>query len=185
MPHMPTVSISDYLNQERVGDTRHEYISGHVFAMSDSSELHNTVVGELFASIYARLPDDCRAFMSDMKVKVEISGNTFFYYPDIVVSRGPNKGNQYYRSNPRLIVEVLSSSTRRTDLGEKLLNYSQVPSLLEYVIVHHDNPHVHVYRRSNGWQDEHFFLEDAFRLDSVALKMVVDKIYRKVRFDVG
>lgn len=184
MPHTPTVSISDYLNQERVGDTRHEYLSGHVFAMGDSSELHNTVAGELFASIYAQLPDECRAFMSDMKVKVEVGDNTFFYYPDIVVACGPNERNQCYRSNPRLIVEVLSPSTRRTDLGEKLLNYSQTPSLLEYVIVHQDNPHVHVYRRGNGWQEEHFFSGDTFRLESVDLEMTVDKVYRKVGLDV-
>ena len=179
------VSVDDYLNQEREGDTRHEYMNGYVYAMSGASEMHNAVAAELFASIYAQLPDECRAFMSDMKVKVEISDNTFFYYPDIVVACGSNEGNQYYRTNPRLIVEVLSPSTRRTDLGEKLLNYSQIPSLLEYVIVHQDNPHVHLYRRGNGWQEEHFFSGDTFRLESVDLEMTVDKVYRKVRHEVG
>lgn len=188
MPHAiqyKLTSVADYLEQEQLGDTRHEYIDGDVYAMSGASELHNAVTAELFASIYAQIPDECRAFIADMKVKVEINDKIFFYYPDIVVACGPNDGNQYFRTNPQLLVEVLSPSTRRTDLGEKLLNYSQIPSLMEYVIVHQDNPHVQVYRRRNGWQAEHFFSGDTFKLESVALEMTVDKIYRKVRREVG
>lgn len=41
----------------------------------------------------------------------------------------------YYRTNPLLIVEVLSQSTRRTDLKEKLDSYSRIDTLLEYVVV--------------------------------------------------
>ena len=178
-------SIDDYLNEERLDDRRHEYIKGYVCAMSGANELHNAVAAELFTSVYEQLPDECRAFVADMKVKIEVSNNTFFYYPDIVVACGSNDGNQYFRTNTRLLVEELSPSARRTDLGEKLLNYSQIPSLLEYVIVHQDNPHVHIYRRGNGWQAEHFFSGDTFRLESVGLEMTVDKIYRKVRSEVG
>ncbi|HPY40573.1 MAG TPA: Uma2 family endonuclease [Thiolinea sp.] len=177
--------FADYLEAERDGSTRHEYLDGEIYAMSGASELHNAVNAELFAAIYAQLPDECRAFMSDMKLKVEHDNKLFAYYPDIMVACGANEGDPYIRTNPLLLVEVLSPSTRRTDLTEKLMNYSYIPSLLEYVVVHQDNPHVQIYRRRNAWQVEHFFAGDEFSLESIALTMCVERIYRKVRKEVG
>ncbi|MEZ5454318.1 MAG: Uma2 family endonuclease [Thiothrix sp.] len=179
------ISFADYLDGERDGEVRHEYVDGYIYAMSGASELHNAVNAELFASIYLHLPDECRAFMSDMKLKIEHDDKIFTYYPDIMVACGPNEGDQYFRSNPILLVEVLSPSTRRTDLTEKLINYSKIPGLLEYVIVHQDNPHVHIHRRRTGWQVEHFFAGDTFTLESIGFSMSVEAIYRKVRKEVG
>lgn len=178
-------AFADYLEAERDGVTRHEYLNGEIYAMSGASELHNAVNAELFAAIYACLADECRAFMSDMKLKVEHDNKLFAYYPDIMVACGTNEGDQYLRTNPLLLVEVLSPSTRRTDLTEKLMNYSFIPSLLEYVVVHQDNPHVQIYRRRNAWQAEHFVAGDEFSLESIGLTMSVERIYRKVRREVG
>lgn len=174
-----------YLEAERDGMIRHEYLDGEIYAMSGASELHNAVSAELFAAIYARLPDECRAFMSDMKLKVEQDNKFFAYYPDIMVACGANEGDPYVRTNPLLLVEVLSPSTRRTDLTEKLMSYSHIPSLLEYIVVHQDNPHVQIYRRRQAWQGEHFFAGDTFSLESIRLVMSVEQIYRKVRKEVG
>lgn len=179
------ITFANYLSGECDGDMRHEYIDGDIYAMSVASELHNVVNAELFASLYPRLADDCRAFMSDMKVKVEIGEKTFAYYPDMMVACGENEDSPYYRTNPVLLVEVLSPSTRRTDLTEKLAHYTQIPSLLEYIIVHPDNPHVVIYRRGNGWQPEHFFAGDSFSLESVPAVLEVEALYRKIRKEVG
>lgn len=126
------IDLTTYLENERDGHLRHEYIDGQIYAMSGASELHNVVNAELFAAIYARLPIECRAFMSDMKVKIAYNDKIFIYYPDIMVACGTNEGDQYLRTNPILLVEVLSPSTRRIDLTEKLANYSNIPSLMEY-----------------------------------------------------
>ncbi|TXH63236.1 MAG: Uma2 family endonuclease [Thiothrix sp.] len=174
-----------YLEAERDGMIRHEYLDGEIYAMSGASELHNAVNAELFAAIYAHLPDECRAFMSDMKLKVEQDNKRFAYYPDIMVACGANEGDPYIRTNPLLLVEVLLPSTRRTDLTEKRMNYSYIPSLLEYVVVHQDNPHMQIYRRRKAWQVEHVFAGDEFSLESIGLVLPVEQIYRKVRKEVG
>ena len=178
-------SFADYLFGERDGEQRHEYLDGEIYAMSGASELHNTVNAELFASLYPHLPDECRAFMSDMKVKIEIATKIYGYYPDIMVACGENEEDPYYRTNPVLLVEVLSPSTRRIDLTEKLAHYTQISSLLEYVIVHPDNPHIMIYRRRNGWRLEHFYAEETFTLDALAVELEVEGIYKKVRKEVG
>lgn len=112
---MKRISLDDYLLGEHDGVVRHEYVDGYIYAMSGASELHNVVNAELFAALYAHLPDECRAFMSDMKLKVQVNDKLFFYYPDIMVACGTNDNDPYTRSNPLLLVEVLSPSTQRTD----------------------------------------------------------------------
>jgi Uma2 family endonuclease len=60
-----------------------------------------------------------------------------FYYPDVsVICREPGV-EQWVASNPSLVVEVTSPSTRATDRREKLSNYRAVDSLRMYVIVEH------------------------------------------------
>lgn len=179
------MSPEAYLEGERESEIRHEYVDGQIYAMGGASELRNTVSGELYAAIHGKLPDTCRTWMSDMKVKIEHAGKTFFYYPDIMVACGENTGDQYIRTNPLLIVEVLSTTTRRTDLNEKFANYTQIPSLLEYVVVSQDTPHLRIFRRRCDWQPEYYYAEDSFALESVGLEMAVEGVYRRVRREVG
>jgi Uma2 family endonuclease len=177
--------LEDYLQGERDVDIRHEYVDGQVYAMSGASEVHNTICGGLFAAIHNRLPDECRAFMADMKVRIEHARKNYCYYPDIMVACGENRGDPYVRTNPVLIVEVLSPTTRRIDLGEKLDHYSKIPSLLEYAVVFQDKPHLSLFRRRNDWQPEQYAASDSFILESVGLELAVAAIYRRVRREVG
>lgn len=177
--------LEDYLQGERDVDVRHEYVDGQIYAMSGASEVHNTIAAELHTAINSRLPEECRAFMADMKVHIEHARKHYCYYPDIMVACGENRGDPYVRTNPILIVEVLSPSTRRVDLGEKLANYSKIPSLLEYAVVYQDKAHLCIFRRRTDWQPEHYSAGDSFTLESVALELAVAAIYRRVRREVG
>ena len=179
------LSSEDYLRAERDGDIRHEYVDGQVYAMTGATELHNTVTSELFATIHGHLPDECRAWIADMKVRIHYRGTETFYYPDIMVACGENTGDPYFRTNPVLIIEVLSASTRRTDLNEKFAVYIQIPSLLEYAVVEQDIPELRVFRRRTDWRMEHYGAGDCFTLESVDLTLAVEAIYRRVRREVG
>jgi len=177
--------LDTYLAGERDAAFRSEYVDGQIYAMVGSSELHNTVAGELFAAIHRVLPDDCRVWQSDMKVKIEHGTKQFVYYPDIMAACGENPDDPYFRTNPILIAEVLSPSTKRVDLYEKLDNYIQIPSLLEYVVVSQDTPHLRIFRRREDWQPEYYHAADRFALESVGLEMPVVDVYRRVRREVG
>lgn len=179
------LSLDDYLEGEREVDVRSEYVDGQVYAMVGSSELHNTVATSLCNAIERTLPDNCRVWQSDMKVRVDLGNRHFVYYPDIMAACGENRGDPYVRDNPILIVEVLSPSTKRADLKEKFDNYIQIPSLQEYVVVSQDTPHPRIFRRRNGWQPEGFYAGERFRLESVGLEMAVEEVYRRVRREVG
>ena len=179
------IPVDDYLAGERDVDYRSEYVDGQIYAMVGASELHNTVATTLCSAIERELRDDCRVWQSDMKVRIDIGDKHFVYYPDIMAACGENTADPYVRTNPILIVEVLSPSTKRTDFKEKFDNYINIPDLQEYVLVSQDTPHLRIYRRRENWQAELYYAKDRFILESVGLKMAVADIYRRVRKEVG
>ena len=179
------VPLEDYLAGEREVEIRSEYVDGLVYAMAGASETHNTIAMSFASAIDNALKDGCRVWQSDMKVVVKNKGQRFAYYPDIMAACGENTDDKYVRTNPVLIVEVLSDSTERTDLKEKFDNYTSIPSLLEYVVVAQDVPLVRLWRRRTSWERETYRAGEIFRLESVALDVSVEHIYRRVRKEVG
>ena len=183
----PGITFDEYLKGERDVELRSEYAGGEIYAMAGASETHNTISGDFYARINIHLPERCRVWQSDMKVVGKtLDQQPFSYYPDIMAAcEEDDDANDYYRTNPILIVEVLSKSTQRTDLNEKLDSYKQIDSLLEYVVVSQNTPWIRVYRRRNNWQLEAFGAEDSLVLESIDLELPVTDIYRRVRREVG
>lgn len=181
-----SITFEDYLNGERDVETRSEYVDGEIYAMAGANETHNTIASDFSALLNIHLPDHCRVWQSDMKVVGKTrDGQPFAYYPDIMAACGENTDDPYYRTNPLLIVEVLSESTKRIDLKEKFESYVQIPSLLEYVVVSQDLPFLRVFRRRTHWRLESYSAEDTVVLESVGLELPVQRIYRRVRREVG
>jgi Uma2 family endonuclease len=102
-----------------------------------------------------------------------------------VVTCDPPGGDPYVRTQPHLIIEVVSPSTERTDRHEKFFAYQRVPSLREYVLVLQDRMQVEVYRRQREgeWTREIFAqTEDHVHFTSVGFTMRVSDIYRNIRW---
>ena len=176
------LSVAEYLEAEKDSPIRHEFVDGQIYAMAGASDRHNHIAGNLYNRLDDHLGDGaCEAFISDMKVGVS---DVVFYYPDVVACDGPG-ADAYYRKQPRLIIEVSSPGTERTDRSEKLLAYKHVKSLKEYVIVSQDRVRIETFRRGRGdrwsWQllTE---LDDVLRLESVNLTLTVGQVYRRVKF---
>jgi Uma2 family endonuclease len=178
-----SLSVADYLAGERDGAVRHEYVSGQAYAMAGASARHNRIAGNIFARLNEHLDgEECEPFISDMKIRV---APDLFYYPDVVATCDAPGGNPYFRTEPRLIIEVLSPTTERTDRNEKLAAYKSCPSVREYVLVSQDAMIIELHRRTgDAWQTE-LFTEPAEQcaFESIGLTMSVSDIYRNVRFD--
>lgn len=175
------LSVAEYLEAEKDSPVRHEYIDGQIFAMAGASDRHNRIAGTFYNRLDDHLGDGpCEPFISDMKVWVSES---VFYYPDVVVACDGAGADEYYRKQPRLIIEVSSPSTERIDRSEKLLAYKQIKSLKEYVIVSQDRVRIEVFRRGRGgrWSWEVLTeLSDELHLESVGLKLTLAEVYRRV-----
>ena len=177
------LTVEEYLKLEQDAEIRHEYLAGRIYAMAGASEAHNLIVGNIFALLRPHLRgSSCRAFVSDMKVKVKTQQADIFYYPDLLVTCDPNDNKKYFKINPSLIVEVLSDSTETTDKREKRINYQTIESLKEYVLVSQDEIKVEVYRRDNNdnWTVETLGKNDNLTLDSMELTLTMSDIYEDV-----
>ena len=70
--------------------------------------------------------------------------------PDVLVYCGPKVRRTREVSNPTILVEVLSPSTRRRDHGVKREGYLALPSLLHYLIVDPDRARLIHHKRGIG-----------------------------------
>src|SRR5882762_5622787 len=147
------ISPEEYLRLERQAEYKSEYLNGEIFAMSGASEAHNLATGNIFGELRQQLKDrQCRAYMSDMRVKVRSIG--FYTYPDAIVVCGePQFEDQEVDTliNPTLLVEVLSQSTERYVRIAKTSYYRTIDSLQEHLLVAQHEVRVEQYlRQPNG-----------------------------------
>ena len=135
---------------------RHEFFRGEVFrvfGMGGARREHVRVSLNIAAALNSHLSGSpCQAFMADMKVHVEATGDMF--YPDILVSCDPRDlSASLEMQHPKLVIEVLSPSTATFDRGDKFLAYRRIEALQECALV---DPHAktfEVYRRQSNLRD--------------------------------
>lgn len=188
--HGPTepdhVRIADYLAGEETAAVKHEYIGGTVHAMAGASNRHNAIAIDLIVALGSQLRGKpCQPFNSDTKVRIELPDHTRFYYPDAMVVCASNPATDHFQDRPVVVVEVMSESTRRTDLGEKRDAYLTIPSLKVLLLVEADRPFVRVHRRrpEGGFAIEcHDGLEAVIPLPEIEAALPLGEIYARAEF---
>lgn len=179
------IPVSDYLEGEKHADVRHEYLNGIVVAMAGASRRHNTIAGNLFAAVHGHLKDHpYRPYMGDLKVGIKRRSETLFYYPDVVVEcQSTEPEDDYYTTEPSVIIEVLSPSTERIDRREKFWAYMELDSLQEYVLVDQQSPSVTLFRRSDDWNPKILSaLTDTLAFASIDFQIPLQQIYTGIDF---
>jgi Uma2 family endonuclease len=113
----------------------------------------------------------------------------FGLYPDVLVFADPPEyfdNNQVLLTNPLIIVEVLSRSTKNYDKGLKFLEYKSLDSFQEYILIDPNKCHIDVFFKEAPklWSDATFTnLTDTILLKSVGCSISVADIYEDIIFD--
>ena len=183
-PQAP-ISIEDYLDGEQATEVKHEYLAGQIVAMGEASDRHGLIAGALHAALLpAARRKACQLFSAEMKVRVDHDGESYFYYPDLLLSCQPDdKESAYYRRHPCLLVEVLSPSTERIDTREKLFAYRLLPSLREYLLLRQDRGQADLYQWSDEGRWQHHVLgqpDDALALRCLDAAVSLRDVYADV-----
>ena len=177
-PVKQPLNEKDYLEGELISEFKHELIDGEVYAMAGASANHERIAANIIRDISIHLKEShCEPFGSDMKVKATPN----FYYPDVIIDCEFDETTPYFTTTPKIIVEVLSKSPRRTDETTKRTAYLNIPSLQEYVLIEQDIVDVEVVRRSEGWLSRHYFMGDDVIFESIGLTLSVEEIYHRVK----
>lgn len=179
------VAVEEYLAEEELAQTKSEYIDGWVRAMSGATLRHNKVKGNCFVALSIRLKGKpCQPFDSDTKVRIRRKAATRFYYPDVQVVCESNAPTEVFQDLPVLVIEVLSPSTRRYDLDEKLNAYLQIASLHCFIALEQHQPVAIVLKRAaNGFLRELVEGVDAIiDLPFIDCSLAMRDIYEGVEF---
>lgn len=182
-------SEADYLTAERLGLEKHEYFQGEVTAMAGARLAHNKVQMNAAAALLTRLRGKgCTTLGSDMRVHIPVL--SFYTYPDVVVYCGtPSLLDQQFDNllNPTLLVEVLSSSTRAYDLGEKAVRYRAIPSLKYYLAIDAVRVYALLHSRTERpgeWQlNELTELDAVLALPELGIELPLRDVYEGLDFD--
>ena len=133
--------------------------------------------------IYAALLRETRAhapnhFAAVDGLVVKVDGNTAFE-PDVVVYAGPRmQRGEIVVPKPVVAVEVLSQSTARKDLTDKLAGYFRVPSIMHYVIADPDSQELIYYRRQGeGIAPPAILKNGVLRLDPPGIAIELAEIF--------
>ena len=180
--HKPVLTAADFLAWETAQAERHEFINGEVFAVAGAEDRHVTVAGNLYITLRQHLAGTpCRTFMSDMRLQVA-AANAYFY-PDVMVTcSAADAASPMNKSEPLLLVEVLSAGTAAYDRGEKFAHYRRIPTLQEYMLVDIDTRSTDVYRKgADGmWVLHPFEAAQTVHLATVNLDITAPALFAEV-----
>ncbi|MDF5721179.1 MAG: Uma2 family endonuclease [Rhizonema sp. PD37] len=178
------MTFEEYLEWEPQQDVRYEYVNGEVFAMTGGTIPHNDIALNLYAALRPHLRSrGCRVNVSD--VKVQLSPQSQYYYPDVIVSCDPQDLNaRKFIQCPKLIVEVLSPGTSGKDRGEKFTYYLTIPTLQEYILIDSEQISVERYSRGEGrmWLYYPYTDGDIITLSSIEFECPIELLYEGIVF---
>ena len=181
-------SIEEYLTLEEAADYKSEYIDGEIFPMAGGSTNHNRIAGNFYATLnFAFKTEDYEVFMSD--VRLWIPKKRIYTYPDAMVVVGEP---EYYNNrtdtitNPRVIIEVLSASTKGYDRSKKFEGYRTIPTLEEYLLLDQTRKYIEHFSKTDNkrWSfAEYNESDEAIALASIPFQISIADIYNKVKFE--
>lgn len=164
---------------------KHEWYDGAVFAMAGAQPAHNTISANIVASLHSQLRGNpCQPWGSDQQVK--IPSRRAVPYPDITVACPPfeyDTEHRYALLNPRVIIEVLSSSTEKYDKAGKFNLYKQIPTLTDYILVASEHRYIeHFARQENGtWAQSAAPTDgDCIDITSINCRLCLDDVYERL-----
>ena len=178
------LSYADYLQLEADSGGKHEFWSGEVWAMGGGSLDHALIATAAAALLRAAIgPGTCRVLNSDWKLW--LAAADMAVYPDLSLICGPvdrPPHDPHAATNPRLVVEVLSPTTRAFDLSAKRLAYQRVDGLAHIVFIESERVGVELWTRAEGraWRVQAFGAGERVALPGLGaegLELEVDALY--------
>jgi Uma2 family endonuclease len=129
----------------------------------------------------------CILYGSDFRI--HIPDNSLFTYPHFTIVCGKAQVSDMYTdnlTNPAIIIEILSKSTRDYDRGTKFTLYRSIKTLREYILIDSTAIFVEHFlkQQDNSWNlTEVKQLADSFDIKAINLKIDMKDIYEDVNIE--
>jgi Uma2 family endonuclease len=174
-PAAQLMTVEEFLRWDDGTDTRYELADGVVRAKAPPANAHGTVVSNAGALVHAslRARPPCRV---QAEAGMRISDWTW-WQADLAVTCTPiTPGSEI--DQPRLVVEVLSPSTKAHDLGRKLNDYKALPSVEEVWMIDSERRWAQVWHRTEeGWAGRDYVGQASFASAVIGCTVRLDELY--------
>ncbi|WP_375402901.1 Uma2 family endonuclease [uncultured Sphingomonas sp.] len=180
-PDYPLLTAAEFL-QIDFGDRRAELDNGVIRMMAGGTARHADVQLNVAAALRSKLRGtDCRSYISDMATRTR---DYSIRYPDVTIycgRNGPANDDLKAFDDPRVIFEVLSAGTARTDLRVKLEEYKELASVDTIVFVDIATERLRVVQRTgpNGWSELIHQEPAVLALPSLGVELTHEEIFTR------
>lgn len=184
-PARRTMTFEEFIAWAETQEETYDYVDGlprAVFptdpatGMAAGTFRHHVIQKNAVVAIDARAPRGC---VTATAARVRLPDATS-RVPDVVMACGVvEPADSLHAPEPRLIVEVLSPSTRDYDEGGKLELYRMLPSVQEVWLIDSERRHAKVLHRvESGWHLADTIGEGALRSPVLDARIPLDELYR-------
>lgn len=180
-PQYPLLSAKEFL-EINFGEHRAELDNGVIRMVAGGTARHARVQFNLQMALATRLRGTgCTPYGSDMAVAAH---DRSIRYPDVTVYCGRNDQSSDHAKafdDPRVIFEILSAGTARTDLLVKLPEYKALPSVDTVAFIDIATERVCIVQRTgpNRWAEQAYDEPVAVELPSLGITIPHDEIFAR------
>ena len=171
---------AEYLELERHSEVRHEFVDGRMLEIPGASKKHMQIVVNITAALASiARTRGCRLAAEGGQVRVPRGR---YYYPDIMICCVESH-DDYVEDAPCFLLEVLSPTTEAQDRGRKFDDYTNIPTLSEYVLVSQDEQRVTVFTRgTDDWRVQSF-TSGEINVACLETSLTLEQLYAGVDFN--
>ncbi|NEO68564.1 Uma2 family endonuclease [Moorena sp. SIO3H5] len=179
----------EYLTLEEKAIDKHEYRDGEIILMPGGTTNHNQIALNFCRKFPLTIKEqDYYIYIND--VRLCIAQYPLYTYPDVMVIKGKpiyegmGKTNV---TNPSIIVEVLSKSTRDYDWTDKFIYYRSIPEFQEYILIDQYRFYVAQYFKQEDGQwlfNDYQGGEAVLKLASADFEISFQNLYERVDFEL-
>lgn len=172
--HYRLLTAEEFLRIDFGPDMKAELDNGVIRMMAGGTRDHARVQVNLIAAFRNALRGSpCRPYGSDMAIQTH---DRSVRYPDLTIDCGKpgDRPEDLTLSDPRVVIEVLSPSTRSSDLNVKKEEYRAIASVDAIVFVDVEKAALAVHQRiAGGWTETLF--SNAIDLALPSLGLVIPR----------
>ncbi|NET74038.1 MAG: Uma2 family endonuclease, partial [Sphaerospermopsis sp. SIO1G2] len=169
---------------------KYSFLVGEIIPKAGGTTNHNQIAGNFYRAFPLSINNrDYYTYINDVKLWIEDYG--IYTYPDLMIIEDQpayQSDNTTVVTNPKVIVEVLSDSTKNYDRTDKFRAYRSLASFQEYILISQSSYYLEQFSKQNN--EEWLFKSiegenNILSLTTIDFSIPLGNLYQRIVFANG